>query len=306
MSVWKDIREKSLGKEVKKQNMISGKGQLAETLKKKLEEGNLDLSSVVESWIRTPKAIDADQLNEELITIEDSDSRLSQEEMLLLKASTVLPFQLGIYGSLDDLLSRLNVKVVIVPGVHVRKTVPIRLIESEQYWKNVIARLSGQQPSDHILNELQDARYMLEEILKEKELWLGMPLRGEYTYRDVTSGTKMIKLYPDEMRKENDGKNVPELLVSTLAHEAMHAYFDRPSHEDFEDSSCVEEPFAEFGMLLFLSETKMTRYFGWAYDDVSSQKTCYRYGRALMDQCIREGKESQTRKDLVSYRIPLF
>lgn len=284
--------------------MISVKGQLAEVLKKKIEEGNLNLWDAVESWIRTPNAIDADQLNEELIPIEDPDSRLSQEEMLLLKASTVLPFQLGIYGSLDDLLSRLNVKVVIVPGVYARMAPPIKLIESEQYWKDLIERLTEQQPTDS--DELKEARNMLEEILKEKEAWLGMPLRGEYIYHDVTSRTKLIKLYPDEMREEYDGKRVPELLVSTLAHEAMHAYFDRPFHEGFEDSSCVEEPLAEFGMLLFLSETQMTSYFNWACDDVSAKKTCYRYGRALMDQCIREGKNSQTRKDLVSYRIPLF
>ena len=304
MSIWKDIRDVSLGKAERSEDMISCKEQLAETLKKKIEEGGLDLSDLVGSWKRTKNAIAADQLNQELISIEDPDSLLSEEEMLLLKASTVLPFNLGIYKSLDDLLTRLNVKVVIVPGVHVRMAPPIKLVESKRYWEDVIERLKNQPPTD--LDELADARARLEEIQKEIELWREMPLRGEYIYHDVANQSKLIKLYPDEMRKEYDGQRVPELLVSTLAHEAMHAYFDRPFHEGFEDFSCVEEPFAEFGMLLFLYETRMNSYYDWACVDVSSQKTCYRYGRALMDQCIREGKDSQTRQDLVSYRIALF
>ena len=92
-----------------------------------------------------------------------------------------------------------------------------------------------------------------------------------------------------------------ELLVSTLAHEAMHAYFNRPGHETFPYIYYVEEPLAEFGMLLYLHETK-SKFYKWAYDDVKSKTTCYKYGANLMDQCLYEGTPSLTRDYLEAYR----
>ena len=66
------------------------------------------------------------------------------------------------------------------------------------------------------------------------------------------------------MKDEYGGQTMKELLASTLAHEAMHAYFDRQGHDRFPYVIRVEEPLAEFGMLLYLHETKQRHYFHWA------------------------------------------
>ena len=73
----------------------------------------------------------------------------------------------------------------------------------------------------------------------------------------------------------------------------------------------VEEPMAEFGMLLYLHEAKMPSYYKWACEDVSGKKTCYRYGWALLQQHLREEKlcksnQTHTRNDLVRYKYPLI
>lgn len=106
-------------------------------------------------------------------------------------------------------------------------------------------------------------------------------IRGRYL-----PDKKIIELYPDEMKDEPNGKKYLDyLLLTTFVHEAMHAYFDRPKHSDFPYAYFVEEPMAEFGMLLFLKETKMPGALqSWAYSDVSRMDCCYRFGANLFDQ----------------------
>ena len=99
------------------------------------------------------------------------------------------------------------------------------------------------------------------------------------------------------------GQDRKEYLVTTFVHEAMHAYFDRHPRELFPYVATVEEPLAEFGMLLFLKETN-NNYYKRAYDNVVSKETCYRYGAALMDRY--EKGDSQIRQDLESYKRNVF
>lgn len=194
----------------------------------------------------------------------------TDDDALALKACAVQRFEFGGYSSLNDMLLNLGVVIKVEPGI-----------------------------KHHILPPELAKAWDKEEV----ELWESMPVRGEYISTDNT-----IILYPEEMHSEYNGERMSELLISTLAHEAMHAYFNRKEKKRNELPYVipVEEPLAEFGMLLYLHETKMVSYYEWAYDDVSAKKTCYRYGVALMDQCIREGAGSQTRKDLKSYRIRMF
>ena len=133
-----------------------------------------------------------------------------------------------------------------------------------------------------------------------------MSLRGLYDGKE-----KVIKLFPNVMKDEYKGERMNELLVSTLIHEAMHAYFDRDSDDGKQYFYSVEEPLSEFGMLLYLKETKQEDYYQWALDDVSSKQTRYRYGAALMTQHLSElGKKgslfTRTRSDLVSYEKKLI
>lgn len=126
-----------------------------------------------------------------------------------------------------------------------------------------------------------------------------MPLRGCYIPDE-----NVIKLYPEEMHTEYGGKCMEELIVSTLAHEVMHAYFNRPGHNNYPYAVLVEEPLAEFGMLLYLKETNCV-FYDWAKADVASKKTCYRYGANLMDQHLSAGQSSSLRNYLEAYKIML-
>jgi len=97
-----------------------------------------------------------------------------------------------------------------------------------------------------------------------------------------------------------DASKMDEYLVSTLAHEVMHAYFNRPGHENYPYAMFVEEPLAEFGMLLYLHETN-SQYYDWAHCNVRSKKCCYGYGANIMDQYL--GGDQSLRKYLEEYKI---
>lgn len=129
--------------------------------------------------------------------------------------------------------------------------------------------------------------------------WEKMPLRGCYIPDE-----NVIKLYPEEMHTEYGGKCMEELIVSTLAHEVMHAYFNRPGHNNYPYAVLVEEPLAEFGMLLYLKETNCV-FYDWAKADVANKNTCYRYGANLMDQHLSAGQSSSLRNYLEAYKIML-
>ena len=145
-------------------------------------------------------------------------------------------------------------------------------------------------------------RSLLPELTEDEvDFWESMPLRGEYIPKDKT-----IKLYPEEMHSEYNGERMAELLISTLVHEAMHAYFDREEggRNTFPYVMSIEEPMAEFGMLFYLYKTAMMSYFNWAKDDVKSKRTCYRYGAALMDFYLNG--DTIILKDLENYKRKIF
>ena len=265
MSIWNDIRRRGIGADVKKEDLIKAKEELAQALKKVIS----DSETMALPRVHPGKLIgiiktaltDTPYMAKVLPAIQDRHSLLSKEEILLLQACLLLPFKLGSYESLDDILNYLGVKVIVEPGKP-KRTIPPEL-----------------QPEDI-------------------EGWLAMKLRGLYCPDE-----KVIKLFPENMKEEYDGKCMKELLVSTLAHETMHAYFDRPQREVYPYVLSVEEPMAEFGMLVFLYENRLFYY--WAKKDVCSKKTVYRYGYALMSQHLNESKssnETPTRGDLVRYR----
>ena len=239
--------------------------------------------------------------------IYDNSSLLSQEQIKLLYECLTQPFQFGELDCLYNLLICLGVEVHIEPGIRTRQ-IPTSLDEAIDYWRNFYRcelnkceeGLSKYERCKEIeINE----EPCNEKNGDEKNVILEMPLRGEYDHDE-----KVIKLYPEEMMQEQEygGQRMGELLVSTLAHEAMHAYFNRPGHETFPYIYYVEEPLAEFGMLLYLHETQSQDLYEWAYDDVKSKTTCYKYGANLMDQYLSETKQgmpSPTRKYLEAYKI---
>lgn len=238
-------------------------------------------------------------------TVRKEDELLTKEEILFLQACTLLPFKIGSFSSIDDLLSKLGVCIQIAPGIEYHKA-PSELLQERDYWEKELEKCKEGSPE---YNEIRDT---LEKIEDEISAWgEAFPIRGEYLSDD-----KIIKLYPEEMHMERDrdgrktpGLSIYSLLVSTLAHESMHAYFDRTVRHSLPYVGRVEEPLAEFGMLLYLYETNQKYIFNWARNDVRSKRTYYRYGDALMSLHLATAdanRDSLTRRDLEIYKRPVF
>ena len=237
-------------------------------------------------------------------TVRKEDELLTKEEILFLQACTLLPFKIGRFSSIEDLLSKLGVCIQIAPGIK-NHVVPSELLKERDYWEKELEKWKEGSPE---YNEIWDT---LTKNRDEISAWKTFPIRGEYLRED-----KIIKLYPKEMQEEcdSDGGKTPglsmySLLVSTLAHESMHAYFDRTVHRSLPYVGRVEEPLAEFGMLLYLYDTKQKYIFNWARNDVRSKRTYYRYGDALMSLHLNTADAkgySLTRRDLERYKRPVF
>lgn len=223
----------------------------------------------------------------------DNHHLLTANQAQLLHRNVGEPFSFGGFKSLDDILTQLDVDVIIEPGID--HSVPESLKDADAFWKGLTKCGT---PSNYRITNLKDFTFrnanldstkivddcdvhetainIYEKIRKEKESLLRMPIRGLYDPEK-----NCIKLYPEEMRQEYDGMRMDELLVSTLAHETMHAYFNRPGHDKYPYIYFVEEPLAEFGMLVYLHQTGSS-YYNWAFNDVRGKRTCYHYGADLM------------------------
>lgn len=214
---------------------------------------------------------------------------LGEENCELLSSISATPFAFGGLASLRDIIDGCRVDVEARKGVD-NCSIPKELLDLKNYWKE---KLDECRERDSGYREIS-RRY--EEIYKEIFEWGEMLKLGEYI-----SSEKKIVLYPDAMR-QCDMVHFDQLLVSTFVHETMHAYFDRDGHEMYPYIPFIEEPLAEFGMLLFLKESGH-KFYGWAYDNVKNKKTCYRFGAALMDRHIKEGQNSTIRQFLDRYKV---
>ena len=230
------------------------------------------------------------------------DPALVSKWQNLITAFAKRPFNFGGYSSIDDILDKLGVNVILASGIVSKRGVPRELKDAEKFWEEENRKLWEENlgtNNDKIRKDRQIAEINLGMARQSIYFWEEMPLRGCYIPDE-----NVIKLYPDEMKGEYDGKRMEELIVSTLAHEVMHAYFNRPGHNNYPYAVLVEEPLAEFGMLLNLKETNCV-FYDWAKADVASKNTCYRYGANLMDQHLSAGQSSSLRNYLEAYKIML-
>lgn len=193
---------------------------------------------------------------------------LTANQTQLLHQNAEEPFSFGGFKSLDDILTQLDVEVIIEKGKFYH-SVPQSLKDAEAFWKGLAER-GGE--------TRKLAKNTYEEIRKEKDELSHTLILGLY---DPVKNC--IILYPEAMMLVYGGKWMNELLVSTLAHETMHAYFNRPGHDKYPYIYLVEEPLAEFGMLVYLHQTGSS-YYNWAFNEVNSKRTCYRCGAFLMNQ----------------------
>ena len=224
---------------------------------------------------------------------------ITDREIDLLKNNVDLPFHLGEYSSLVDILVKLDVDVVLEPGI-VETTTDDRLKDILNHWVREVERLGKRIEKLPALEEkYANAKRNVEELEEVINSETRHFKRGNYNTKE-----KVITLYPDEMKREFGGQRLDELLVSTLAHETMHAYFGRKGLGVYPFVLYVEEPLAEFGMLLFLHDVGSS-YYSWAYNDVKGKKSCYRYGAMLMDQHLKESPIKHTKRYLERYPIGL-
>ena len=228
------------------------------------------------------------------MNITDKTPLLTSAQKSLLEQYVHKPFMLGGYMSLDDILTKLKVDVFIEPGVPTR-SVENYYDEAIDYWKKVLEQLRERMREDESLEDVyKKISGRLDRLYSGKKTHSSMVFLGQYDSRK-----NIIILYPEAMAAA-DAIKLDEYLVSTFAHEVMHAYFDRPEHKDFPYALFVEEPLAEFGMLLYLHETH-SPYFDWAHDNVSGKNNCYHYGANIMDQYL-DG-DYFFRKCLEEYKI---
>ena len=213
------------------------------------------------------------------MNIIDKTPLLTPAQKSLLEKCAKAPFMLGGFMSLDDIVTKLNVDVIIEPDIYERQ-VGDYYDQAIEYWKKLLEQLKERMREDESLwNEYRKALDKLERLRSYRQSHSSFTYFGLYDSRN-----NIIKLFPEAMAAA-DASKMDEYLVSTLAHEVMHAYFNRPEHERFPYAMFVEEPLAEFGMLLYLHETHNS-YYDWAHGNVSGKNSCYRYGANIMDQYL--------------------
>lgn len=239
------------------------------------------------------------------MNIIDNNGLLTQQQIIDLQNEVTKPFRLARFQSLDDILKELNVDVIIEPG-RPQSTMHFYLNEAKKFWEEKKREIREQlrdenrEAGRNLGNEVEEAQKNVRIIEEELDAWNSMLLLGLY----VPSNNN-IRLFPENMAQEYGVSMMAELLLSTLAHETMHAYFDRPRHRSHPYVLFIEEPLAEFGMLLYLFDTNSS-FYQWAYEDVSSKRTCYRFGAMLMDQHLQDNNNpSYNRAYLEKYKIRL-
>ena len=103
--------------------------------------------------------------------VRKEDELLTKEETLLLQACTLLPFKIGRFSSIDDLLSELGVRIQIVPGIK-NHVVPSELLKENDYWEKELKKWK-EDSSEY--NEIRD---ILIKIRDEISTWEAFPIRG--------------------------------------------------------------------------------------------------------------------------------
>lgn len=298
MSAWGEMMRRGAGEEARKEDQAWD--ALVAELKKNLEDENAEGLGL---WDIIRKGENSSAVNYG-IEITDEKGTLQKDETLLLKLIAAVPFTLGVYNSLEELITHLKVKIIIDPDTKVRYHSSLSESKKEQeYWQKKLEELKDKKDSP----EYKDAEKMSGYYGRQVGIWERSWIFGEYIHPLNDGDAPVIKLYPNVIREKykNAGHGViGEYLAATFVHELMHAYFDRPLHSrrEFLHFYSDEEPMAEFGTLLFFFETKQNWLFKRTYGRIAHKRNYYRYGAALMDRYRRENAPSMTREDFEMYR----
>lgn len=222
---------------------------------------------------------------------QDPHGLLTFDETQALLRCTTVPFSLGRYKSIYHILDSLKVSVTIEAGTPAH-VCPDFLDEIEQHWREKLIHLESQidwkndflnlykdNKDKEILKVYEKTKQTIIQIFEEKHSIRNRPIWGCYDPEK-----NAISLFPENMAKACDGYYMDILLISTLAHETMHAYFNRPRHESFPYVYFVEETLAEFGMLLFLDANYDDKYIS-IIASASGRNICLENARQIFYTC---------------------
>ena len=230
---------------------------------------------------------------------------LEAEEENMLRHYAAQPFALGGYDSLDDIVTSLGIKVVVKEGL-CDNWVPEELVEARDLWECIGNSLEDKVKDlykyHHQKQRYWHARAEQKRIEGEIAMWQEMERMGYYD-----AEKNQIVLFPemvDAITAENAFRNtVPynnscdekvkynsfyrsawaERMFTAFVRAVMHAYFSRYGHANAPYLPFIEEPLAEFGVLLYLKDTHSV-FYHWAYADIKEMTTCHRYGINIMEQ----------------------
>ena len=101
-------------------------------------------------------------------TVRKEDELLEKEEILFLQACTLLPFKIGSFSSIDDLLEKLGVCIQIAPGIKYH-VVPSELLQEKEMQEAEERGICGQvsPTSPHSYQEWQIKLDILEMTVEQ-------------------------------------------------------------------------------------------------------------------------------------------
>lgn len=146
---------------------------------------------------------------------------LDAHQAQILNQNVQKPFSFGGYNSLDDILTKLGVDVIIEKGV-LYHSVPKSLNDEEAFWKGLAEpeachyncpfglRDFASHENNNRSDKCEACKVLREDIRKEKDALLNTLILGLYD-----PARNCIILYPEAMMRVYGGKWMDELLVST-------------------------------------------------------------------------------------------
>lgn len=237
--------------------------------------------------------------------IVSNSALLEAEEENMLRHYAAQPFALGGYDSLDDIVTSLEIKVVVKEGL-CDNWVPDELVDASIFWQcigdSLEDEVKGLRKYNAKKHRFWHARAEQKRIDEEINLWQEMERMGYYD-----AEKNQIVLFPemvDAVTAENAFRGIvpynntcdekvkynsfyrsawAERMLTAFVRAVMHAYFSRYGHANAPYLPFIEEPLAEFGVLLYLKETHSV-FYHWAYTDIKEMSTCHRYGINIMEQ----------------------
>lgn len=239
---------------------------------------------------------------------------LEAEEENMLRHYAALPFALGGYDSLDDIVTSLGIKVVVKEGI-CDTWVPDELVDTSIFWQcigdSLEDEVKGLRKYSQKKQRYWHARAEQKRIDEEIAMWQDMERMGYYdaeknlivlfpemvdavTAKNAFRGIIPYNNFCDEKVKYNSFYRSAwaERMLTAFVRAVMHAYFSRYGHANAPYLPFIEEPLAEFGVLLYLKKTHSV-FYHWAYADIKDMPTCHRYGIDIINLYNKDCKKRE-------------